>query len=160
MADPTPPVFCANEDHARPVKAFARMSWPDGRYRSTTACATDLRWHTRSSIEEGHPVLVEPLDGSKRPVVDAIKQVAGLHRRAYSEPVKAILLQAPDMPCYDELPETIEERRKLPARFHVPVWTDTGEPPMWICAVCWEDGVVYGWPCKVAVEHGGEVFAR
>ncbi|MEV7011670.1 hypothetical protein [Streptosporangium sp. NPDC051022] len=160
MTDTTPQVVCANPDHPRPIKAVARMSWPDGRYKRTTACATDLRWQVRSSIEEGHPVLVEPIEDSKKPVVTAIKEVVTLYRRAYSEPVKAILLEAPDQPGYDELPETIEERRKLPARFHVPVWTDTGEPPMWVCAVCWEDGVVYGWPCQVAAENGGEVFAR
>ncbi|WP_405149503.1 hypothetical protein OG589_14755 [Sphaerisporangium sp. NBC_01403] len=153
-------VMCGNEDHARPVPAVARMSWPDGRFRPTTACAIDLRVHTRSSIEDGHPVLVEPVEGSKEPVIAAFQEVVKLHRRAYSEPVKAILLEAPDHPHYEELPETLEERRKLPARFHIPVWDGDGEPNAWLCAVCWEEGVVYSWPCKVATEHGGEVFAR
>jgi len=58
MADKT---TCANEDHARPVPAVARMLWPDGRYRPWAACATDLRWFLRDSIDDGHVVLVEPL---------------------------------------------------------------------------------------------------
>lgn len=154
------PVNCGNEDHTRPVKAVARMSWPDGRFQPTTACATDLRWHTRYSLGEGHPVLIEPVDGSKKPVMAAIKEVMALHRRAYSEPVRAILLEAPDHPHYEELPETLEERRKLPARFHVPHWMGDCTPTAWVCAVCWDEGTVTRWPCEVAAEQGGEVFAR
>jgi hypothetical protein len=152
-------VLCRNEDHGRPTTAVAHLSWPDGRFGPTTACASDLRWQVWDSLNEGHPVLVEPASG-ETPVTKAMKEVALRHRRAYSEPVKAILLEAPDHPHYEELPETIEERRKLPARFHIPVWDGDGQPNSWLCAVCWEEGVVYSWPCEVAREHGGEVFAR
>jgi hypothetical protein len=42
----------------------------------------------------------------------------------------------------------------------VPVWDGNGQPNAWLCAVCWEDGAVWQWPCKVAAKHGGEVFAE
>lgn len=92
--------------------------------------------------------------------IAAFQEVVKLHRRAYSEPVKAILLEAPDHPHYEELPDTLEEREKLPARFHTPVWMGDSEPTAWLCAVCWDEGTATGWPCKTAAEHGGEVFAR
>lgn len=153
------PVMCGNEDHPRPTAARARLSWPDGRYVPTTACAGDLDWTIRGSLKEGHPVLVEPAAHQSN-ATDAMKQVAALHRRAYGEPVRAILLEAPDHPAYDELPETLEERGQLPARFHVPYWLDTCTPKAWVCAVCGDENTTVGWPCKVAMEHGGEVFAR
>ncbi|MEV7013341.1 hypothetical protein [Streptosporangium sp. NPDC051022] len=159
-------VYCRNEDCAERTPAVARVSWPDGRYNPTTACAEDLEVIVSNSISEGHVVLVEPVTEHKSDayrsytVTHMIKELVRVRRREVGRDVRAILLEAPDHPGYDELPETIEERRKLPARFHVPVWTDTGEPPMWVCAVCWEDGVVYGWPCQVAAENGGEVFAQ
>ncbi|MET9339237.1 hypothetical protein [Nonomuraea sp. NPDC003804] len=152
--------FCGNDDHGRPVNAIARLSWPDLRYKPTTACIGDMQWSVRNSLDEGHPVLVEPASEPETHVAKAMKEVAVLHYRAYSSPVRAILLEAPDMPCYDELPETLEERRKLPARFHIPRWDGDGQPNMWLCAVCWEEGVVYSWPCEVAAANGGEVFAR
>jgi hypothetical protein len=152
-------VLCRNEDHARPTAAIANLSWPDCRFRPTTACIGDLQQIVRDSLDEGHPVLVEPANG-ETVVTEAMKEVALHHRRAYGEPVRAILLDPPDMPGYDELPETLEERRKLPARFHIPRWDGDGIPNAWLCAVCWEDGVVYSWPCEVAMQHGGEVFAR
>lgn len=151
-------VSCAN-DHAR-------LSWPDGRYLPTTACVGDLDRIVRDSLHEGHVVLVEPATEHKSggyvryTVTRQVKELVKLHRRERGRDVRAILLQAPDHPCYDELPETIEERRKLPARFHTPVWDGNGQPNAWLCAVCWEDGVVYSWPCEVAAENGGEVFAR
>src|SRR4051794_28385739 len=52
----------------------------------------------------------------------------------------AVLIEAADQPAYDELPETLEEREQLPARFHVPHWLDTCEPKAWVCAVCWDEG--------------------
>jgi hypothetical protein len=159
-------VVCANEDHGRPTTAVARLSWPDGRYSPTTACVSHLQWAVRDSLDVSHVVLVEPVHEHERTayrnydVTHSIKKVAELHRRAYSEPVKAILLEAPDHPHYEEMPETLEEREKLPARFHTPVWMGDSQPTAWLCAVCWDEGTATRWPCKAASEHGGEVFAR
>jgi len=75
-------------------------------------------------------------------------------------PAHAILIEAPDMPGYEELPETLAERQALPARFHVPVYDDTMTPKSWLCAVCWEEGMVSAWPCETAARNGTEVFAR
>ena len=155
-----PTVLCANEDHDEETPAVARLTYPSARFTPTTVCADDLEWVAEQALDEKASVLVEPVEHDHGALTRAMKDVAGLHRRAYSEPVKAILLQAPDHPSYDVLPETIEERRKLPARFHIPVWDGDGQPNAWLCAVCGEDGVVYSWPCEVAMEHGGEVFAR
>jgi hypothetical protein len=152
-------VVCANEDHVRPTTAVARLSWPDGRFGPTTACVGDMQWQVWDSLNEGRPVLVEPASGETA-ATKAMKEVALRHRRAYSEPVKAILLEAPDHPHYEELPETLEEREKLPARFHTPVWVGDSQPTAWLCAVCWDEGTATRWPCKAASEHGGEVFAR
>ncbi|MBG0830536.1 hypothetical protein HS041_22500 [Planomonospora sp. ID67723] len=157
---PGPKPVCANPDHSRPAAAIARLSWPDARFKPTTACVGDMQWQVRTALDNGRAVLVEPAGRPEKPVVTAIKEVAKLHRSAYSEPVCAILLEAPDHPCYESLPETLEERRKLPARFHVPRWTETGIPQLWVCAVCWDEGSVTQWPCEAAREHGGEVFAR
>jgi hypothetical protein len=151
-------VPCGKEDHSRPIPAVAHLSWPDGRFRPLAACVGDLHASVHNSLHEGHAVLVEPASGETA-ATKAMKEVALRHRRAYSEPVKAILLEAPDHPHYEELPETLEEREKLPARFHIPVWDGDGIPNAWLCAVCWEEGVTCQWPCKVAAEHGGEVFA-
>jgi hypothetical protein len=82
------------------------------------------------------------------------------------EPVKhddcqqrATLLHAPDHPHYEILAGfSLAENEKLPARFHVPVFDDCGVPNSWLCAVCWEEGVVVGWPCATAVKFGTKVF--
>ncbi|TXS48899.1 hypothetical protein [Streptomyces sp. OR43] len=72
---------------------------------------------------------------------------------------RATLLQAPDHPDYELLAGfSLEENAKLPVRFHIPVFDDCGEPNSWLCAVCWEDGVVSQWPCKTATEQGTRVF--
>jgi hypothetical protein len=72
---------------------------------------------------------------------------------------RATLLHAPDHPDYELLAGfSIEENRKLPARFHVPVFDALGKPNMWLCAVCWEDGEVSQWPCATAQKYGTEVF--
>ena len=72
---------------------------------------------------------------------------------------RATLLQAPDHPDYEILAGfSLEENAKLPARFHVPVFDDLGKPNSWLCAVCWEDGVVTGWPCATATKYGTQVF--
>lgn len=72
---------------------------------------------------------------------------------------RATLLQAPDHPDYELLAGfSLEENAKLPARFHIPVFDDCGTPNAWLCAVCWEDGVVSQWPCKTATEQGTRVF--
>ncbi len=72
---------------------------------------------------------------------------------------RATLLQAPDHPDYEILAGfSLEENAALPARFHVPVFDDCGKPNAWLCAVCWEEGVVTGWPCATAVKYGTKVF--
>lgn len=72
---------------------------------------------------------------------------------------RATLLQAPDHPDYEILAGfSLEENAKLPARFHVPVFDDSGKPNSWLCAVCWEEGVVTGWPCATATKYGTQVF--
>lgn len=72
---------------------------------------------------------------------------------------RATLLRAPDHPDYEILAgASLEENAKLPARFHVPVFDDCGKPNSWLCAVCWEDGTVVGWPCATATKHGTKVF--
>jgi hypothetical protein len=157
---------CRNEDHQRPTPAVACLSWPDGRYVATTACVGDLNRIVRDSLHEGHVVLVEPVTErqgdpyARYDVTRRIKEVTRLHRRERGREPRAILLEAPDMPGYDELPETLEERQKLPARFHVPRWDGDGQPNLWLCAVCWDEGTVTQWPCATAALRGGEVFAR
>lgn len=72
---------------------------------------------------------------------------------------RATLLQAPDHPDYEILAGfPIEENRKLPARFHIPVFDDCGVPNAWLCAVCWAEGEVSQWPCATAQKYGGQVF--
>jgi hypothetical protein len=156
-------IMCANEDHARP--AVARLSWPCGRFDPTFACREDAALQQRIAIAEGYTLLVEPIEIRERPkgprdYAPAVREVGKLYRAAYGQPLPAILLHAPDHPSYDVLPDTIEERRKLPARFHTPHWMGDCTPTAWVCNVCWTEGVTYGWPCEVAAEHGGEVFAR
>lgn len=157
---------CKREHHDKPTPADALISWPDGPFTPTTACFADLEDVIHDSLDEGRAVVIEPIDEAvvgNRPgyeATTAVKEVIRLHRRGRGGPVRAILLEAPDMPGYDELPETLEEREKLPARFHVPCWDGNGKPNLWICAVCWDEGTVSQWPCKVASEQGGEVFAR
>jgi|SRR5581483_11724172 len=61
MNTPDPaPLECTSPDHVRPIKAAARLFWPDGRYQPTTACITDLTRQVRQSLEEGHAVEVWP----------------------------------------------------------------------------------------------------
>ncbi|KAB1979270.1 hypothetical protein [Streptomyces triticiradicis] len=72
---------------------------------------------------------------------------------------RATLLQAPDHPYYEILAGfPLEENEKLPPRFHVPVFDDCGQPNAWLCAVCWEEGQVVGWPCATATKYGAQVF--
>jgi hypothetical protein len=72
---------------------------------------------------------------------------------------RATLMQAPDHPDYELLAGfSLEENAKLPARFHVPVFDDCGMPNSWLCAVCWSEGEVTGWPCATAVKYGTQVF--
>jgi hypothetical protein len=156
--DPKP--VCGSPDHPRPTAAIARLSWPDSRFKPTASCVGDLQWQVRAALDDGRAILIEPAGQPEKPVVAAIKEVAKLHRSTYSEPVRAILLEAPDQPCYETLPETLEEREQLPARFHIPRWDGDGQPNAWLCAVCWDEGTATGWPCETAMKHGGEVFAR
>ncbi|MEV8638958.1 hypothetical protein AB0395_45620 [Streptosporangium sp. NPDC051023] len=159
-------VYCRNEDHTESVPAVARLSWPDGRFNPTTACAEDLEMIVSNSLDDGHVVLVEPVAEHEShayrsyTVTHAIKELVRTHRREVGRDVRAILMEAPDQPYYEQLPETLEERQKLPARFHVPQWTESGTPQLWVCAVCWDEGSVSQWPCQAAAENGGEVFAR
>jgi hypothetical protein len=72
----------------------------------------------------------------------------------------ATLLQAPDHPHYELLAGlSLEEKAKLPARFHIPVFDDWVKPNAWLCAVCWEEGHVVGWPCATATKYGTQVFS-
>jgi hypothetical protein len=153
-------VMCGNVDHETPAPAVARLFYPNGRFVPTTACADDLEWVAEQALDEKASVLIEPVEHDHGAIAEAVKEVSRRHRRAYSEPVKAILLEAPDMPGYDTLPETLEERQQLPARFHIPRWDGDGEPNLWLCAVCWDEGTATQWPCATAAKHGGEVFAR
>jgi hypothetical protein len=56
-------VMCGNPDHVDhgrgPVRAVARVSWPDGRYRSTTACKADLRREMNEAIRDGHSIHID-----------------------------------------------------------------------------------------------------
>jgi hypothetical protein len=62
---------CGNEDH-RPRAAVAALSWPDGRFKDTTACGPCLRVQVLASIDgshgELHPVLVTPIVPSPSPL--------------------------------------------------------------------------------------------
>ena len=72
---------------------------------------------------------------------------------------RATLLPAPDAPGYELITGLSEEElAQLPARFHTPVFLDTATPRSWVCAVCWGEGWVTGWPCKTATKHGAKVF--
>ena len=72
---------------------------------------------------------------------------------------RATLIQAPDHPSYELITGLSEEElAALPPRFHVPAYMESSSPQMWVCAVCWGDGWVTGWPCKTAVKHGLRVF--
>jgi len=158
-------VPCGNEDHDERTPAIARLSWPDGRFRPATACREDLDDLFAMAVEEQLALLIEPIkpEGERKgpkDYTDAIREVERAYRNSYSEPVRAILLEAQDHPCPEELPETLEEREKLPARFHTPHWLGDCTPTAWVCNVCWDEGTVTRWPCKAASEHGGEVFAR
>lgn len=74
---------------------------------------------------------------------------------------RAQLIEAPDMPGYEDLTEmTMEEKAALPARFHTPRFDDLGSPNMWLCSVCWGDCIVTQWPCATASARGAEVFTR
>lgn len=74
---------------------------------------------------------------------------------------RAQLIEAPDMPGYEDLTEmTMEEKAALPARFHIPRFDDLGSPNMWLCSVCWGDCIVTQWPCATASKRGAEVFTR
>ena len=72
---------------------------------------------------------------------------------------RAMFVEPPDMPDWEILIEMTEQEKKdLPARFHLPRFDDLGKPNAWLCTVCWGDGWVTGWPCKTAVKHGTKVF--
>lgn len=74
---------------------------------------------------------------------------------------RAQLIEAPDVPDWEALTElTMEQKAALPARFHTPVFDDLGQPNLWLCAVCWDEGVVTKWPCTTAYKKGAEVFTR
>lgn len=72
---------------------------------------------------------------------------------------RATLLHAPDHPHYELVAGfSLEENAALPPRFHVPVFDDLGKPNSWLCAVCWDEGTVTGWPCATAIKYGTQVF--
>ncbi|MEV4246994.1 hypothetical protein AB0J63_26720 [Streptosporangium canum] len=61
MSEPT---YCSNPDHARPTPAIVHLSWPDGWFKPTTACVSDMQWQVRDSLGEGHPVILQPVTPS------------------------------------------------------------------------------------------------
>jgi len=69
VTDPMTPerVLCANPDHPRPKDAVARLTFPDGRFRPTTGCRGDVAWMVRDAIDEGRPILVEPITAAGEP---------------------------------------------------------------------------------------------
>jgi hypothetical protein len=48
-------VLCGNEDHAGPVEGYARVTWPDGRFKPTTACHRCLRNLVNAYVFGGMP---------------------------------------------------------------------------------------------------------
>jgi hypothetical protein len=54
-------IYCANQDHCANIRAVARLSWPNGPYKPTTACAGDLHWMLREARTEGVALLIEPI---------------------------------------------------------------------------------------------------
>lgn len=54
---------------------------------------------------------------------------------------------------------TYEERQALPAVYHRPVFYDMATPASWVCAVCWDDGLLEGWPCRPATGGGATIAA-
>lgn len=64
-------VACANEDHRRRTRAVAKVSWPNGPYKPTTACVGCLAWTVDTAITEGNTVLVEPIPPDVTPCTTA-----------------------------------------------------------------------------------------
>lgn len=64
------PVMCGNPDHEEygkgPVKAIARVTWPSGRFRPTTACKADLRRQVNEAIREGRSIHINMIEESYR----------------------------------------------------------------------------------------------
>lgn len=84
---------------------------------------------------------------------------AGRHAEHDECVQRALIVQPPDMPDWELLIEMTEQEKKdLPARFHVPIFEDSASPKAWLCAVCWGEGWVSSWPCATACKHGAEVF--
>lgn len=54
-------LMCGNEDHPRPTKAVAKVSWPNSTYKPTTACAGDLAFLIWQARQDGTPILIEPI---------------------------------------------------------------------------------------------------
>ncbi|MFK0222845.1 hypothetical protein ACIQWN_32215 [Streptomyces vinaceus] len=101
-----------------------------GQHADPSACGT-----CRAAVKEGKPV---EDDGCAQ---------------------RAMLIQPPDMPCWEVLTKmTEQEKADLPARFHLPVFDSCGKPNAWLCTVCWGDGWSTVWPCATAVKHGTQVF--
>ena len=54
-------VMCGNQEHRQPARAYARLSWPDGRFKPGTACRICLRVLLNMYVlgDEQHSVHVE-----------------------------------------------------------------------------------------------------
>jgi hypothetical protein len=52
---------CPNEDHPRPVRAVARVTFPDGCYKPTLSCAGCRELMFREAMAEARPILIEPI---------------------------------------------------------------------------------------------------
>ena len=62
-------VWCGNGDHlehgGRRVRAVARLEFPSGRFKPTTACVGDLNDMLRNAVfDEGIPILITPLEAT------------------------------------------------------------------------------------------------
>lgn len=55
-------LMCGNESHSRRTKAIAKLSYPNGRFNSTTGCVGCTDFAVRQALDEGIPIVVEPVE--------------------------------------------------------------------------------------------------
>lgn len=53
--------LCPNEDHGRPTRAVARLSWPDGPYHDIDACAGCRDVAVRQAVDDVVAITITPL---------------------------------------------------------------------------------------------------
>ena len=54
--------LCPSEEHERPVRAVARVSWPDGPYKPTDACMGHRDWFVRTAMDDVAAITITPID--------------------------------------------------------------------------------------------------